>query len=359
LWLVRGKAKLKREIARRIVIDASLLPYRMDFVAWLRTQCGSRKLILCTASDMLLAKRIAEHLGFFDGVEASDGTINLSGTEKASRLVSEFGERAFDYAGNARADLKIWTRARRAIVVGAGSRLQCRVARQTKVSETFPAMEGSAAAWLRALRLHQWAKNVLVFLAPLAAHSLFHPAVLWRAVAAWFVFGLCASGVYLLNDLLDLEADRAHPRKKDRAFASGTLPLQQALWANAILTVAAFAGAVLISPWFAIVLLSYWLLTNAYSLGIKPMAVLDVIVLAGLYTVRILAGAAATAIEPSFWLLAFSMFFFLSLAILKRYTELDAQQRRGALGSAGRGYLVADLSVLTSLGVNSILKCNT
>lgn len=353
VWLLRGRANLKRQIAKRASVDPALLPYREDLLAWLRAHAGARELVLCTAADELLAEPVAVHLGCFDKVLASDGRSNLSGRRKAERLVREYGERGFDYVGNSHADLEIWAKSRNALLAGATPRLECQARKRFTVTHAFPGQQPTLHVWLKALRLHQWAKNLLVFLPLLAAHRFFDIAVFWRAIAAWAIFGLCASGVYVLNDLLDLAADRMHPRKKWRAFASGALPLAQGLIVNATLTIMAFAGALALSPLFALVLWGYWLLTNAYSLKLKRQAIVDVLVLAGLYTLRILAGAAATRIAPSFWLLAFSMFFFLSLAILKRYTELHAQRQRGQLGTAGRGYHVDDLPLLTSLGVAS------
>ncbi|MEO6967148.1 MAG: UbiA family prenyltransferase [Rhodanobacteraceae bacterium] len=353
VWLLRGKANLKREIARRSPVEPALLPYREDLLAWLRAQAGERALVLCTASDGLLAEPVAAHLGCFSKVLASDGRTNLSGRRKAERLVLEYGDRGFDYIGNERADLEIWSRSRHAVLAGASSWLERTARKRFDVTDSFPGQQPTLRIWLKALRLHQWAKNLLVFLPLLAAHRIFDLSTTWRAIAAWAIFGLCASGVYVLNDLLDLAADRAHPRKRRRAFASGALSLTQGIIVNAMLTVVAFAAALVLSPLFALVLLGYWLLTNAYSLTLKRQAIVDVLVLAGLYTLRILAGATATRIAPSFWLLAFSMFFFLSLAILKRYTELETQRRGGLLHAAGRGYHIDDLPLLTSLGVAS------
>lgn len=352
-WLLGGRANLKRRIAQRTRVDIATLPWDVRVIELLETERERRPLVLCTASDYLLADAVARHLGCFDQVMASDGSRNLSGRHKADLLVEAYGERGFDYAGNEKRDLAIWKHARQAVVVNASSRLAGRVSRVSKLGAVLPREHVGVRTWLKAMRLHQWAKNVLVFLPLLASHRVFDPDALWRTIATWLIFGLCASGVYVLNDLFDLGADRVHPRKRLRPFAAGTLRPTAGLATNLILTVIAFAGAVAVSWQLALVLLGYWLLTNAYSLKLKRVVVLDVIVLAGLYTVRILGGAAATHIAPSFWMLAFSMFLFLSLAMLKRYAELIDKKQDGVLLAAGRGYHVDDLSMLASLGTAS------
>jgi 4-hydroxybenzoate polyprenyltransferase len=353
LWLVGGRANLKRQVAIRTKVDPCLLPYRDEFVSWLREQAKSRDLVLCTAADAMLAESVAGHLGFFKRVMASDGITNLSGPRKAARLVEDYGEKGFDYAGNEHVDLKIWEKARQAVIVDAVPKLERHVRSRFDVCRSFPRRCPSFRTWSRSLRLHQWAKNLLVFLPILAAHRVLDIGELSRSVAAWIIFGLCASGVYVLNDLLDLSADRKHARKRDRPFASGILSLKHGLVANVVLTAVAFVSATMLSWQFALVLVAYWLLTNAYSLRLKRVVALDVIVLAGLYTVRILAGAAATHIAPSFWMLAFSMFLFLSLAVLKRYAELVGLRLAGLLTASGRGYHVDDLPMLASLGTAS------
>lgn len=352
-WLMGGRANLKRQIAIRAEVDPSLLPYRDELVAWLQKEARNRDLVLCTAADEMLAGPVARHLGCFKSMMASNGIINLSGARKGSRLVDSYGEKGFDYVGNERADLKIWNKARQAIVVDVAPRLERYIRSRFEVYKSFPRQRPSFRTWARSLRLHQWAKNLLVFLPILAAHRALDITELSRSIAAWVIFGLCASGVYVLNDLLDLSADRRHSRKRSRPFASGALSLKHGLVANVVLTAAAFAGAAMLSWQFALVLLAYWLLTNAYSLRLKRIVALDVIVLAGLYTVRILAGAAATHIAPSFWMLAFSMFLFLSLAVLKRYAELVGLRLAGLLTASGRGYHVDDLPLLASLGAAS------
>jgi len=349
-WLLRGKAHLKREIAHRTSIDVATLPYEPRVVDWLRNETGGRLRVLCTASDHKFAEAVAAHVGGFDEVLASDGVRNLSGRNKADTLGERFGERGFDYAGNEARDLHVWKLARRAIVVNAPHGLAERAGRVSEVERVFERSAKPWRAWLRALRLHQWLKNLLVFLPLLTAHLMLAPAAVLHSTSAFFAFCLCSSGVYLLNDLLDLDADRQHPRKRLRPFAAGTLSLGAGLVVAPLLTLAAFALALAISKLFALALAAYYALTLAYSFALKRIAMLDTIVLAGLYTIRIIAGTLALRIGVSFWLLAFSMFLFLSLAMIKRYTELRGLLRNGDSRSAGRGYSVDDLPLVQSLG---------
>ncbi len=351
LWLLGGKARLKREIASRVTLDGSALPYTKPLLAWLREQkAAGRALWLVTASDERLAKAVADHVGFFDGVLASNGQTNLSGRNKAAALVAKFGEKGFDYCGNAKVDLAVWPHARGAVVVNGSASLAEQAARQTQVLGKYPSQSGGLKVVLKALRVHQWAKNALIFVPVAAAHVLGDVAVLGQALMAFVAFSLCASSVYLLNDMLDLEADRQHHSKCNRPFAAGTLSLVFGLLAAPILLVVAVLIALLLPAKFLAVLAAYYVVTLAYSFSLKRMVMIDVLTLAGLYTVRIVAGAAATNIELSFWLLMFAIFIFLSLAIVKRYAELHVMKQQGKLSAKGRGYQVEDLSLLQSLG---------
>ena len=349
-WLLHGRACLKHKVALRTSIDVATLPYDSRVLELLRNFRCRQRILLCTASDQILADAVAQHLGVFDEVMASDGSRNLSGHRKAEALVEAYGERGFDYAGNETRDLAIWKHARLAYVVNAGDGLAARVGRVSEVADVLPRKRAGLRVWLKALRLHQWLKNVLVFVPLLAAHQFLQPTAVAHAIAAFIIFGVCASGVYVLNDLLDLGADRAHPRKRKRPFASGRLSLAAGLVVAPLLTIAAFVAAYLLDPHFALMLLGYYVLTLAYSLRLKRIAMLDVLVLAGLYTVRIIAGSAAIGTGLSFWLLAFSMFLFLSLALVKRYTEVAAQPGNGHEQIKGRGYAASDAGLLATLG---------
>ncbi|HEY0233254.1 MAG TPA: UbiA family prenyltransferase [Dokdonella sp.] len=349
-WLCKGRAHLKRQIALRTAIDIAALPYDERLLCWLRDDARERSKILCTASDQGLADAVAAHVGGFDAVYASDGHNNLGGAGKAALLVDRFGERGFDYAGNAWPDLHVWAHARRAVLVNAPAALLRRVRRTHEVERVFERPRAGWRVWLSALRLHQWMKNVLVFVPLLAAHLALQPNAVLRSTVAFICFGLCASSAYLLNDLFDLEADRQHPRKRLRAFAAGALPIGSGLLAAPLLSVAALALGYVLSPEFALVLFLYCATTLLYSVVLKRIAMLDVVSLAVLYTIRIIAGAVAIPVPASFWLLAFSMFLFLSLAMMKRYTELRGVVATGGLRAHGRGYAVKDLPLIQALG---------
>lgn len=352
LWLLRGKASLKQAIAARVDLDPALLPYDERVLTLLR-ETPLRPRVLCTATNARYADAIAAHLGLFEEVLASDATRNLSGHRKAQALVERFGEDGFDYAGNEAADLDVWAKARRAWVVNASPALAARAAQVAQVEAHLPAARVTARLWIKQVRVHQWLKNLLVFLPLLASHRLGDRDALIASMLAFVAFGLCASGVYVLNDLLDLPSDRAHARKRERPFAAGRIPLLHGLLAAPLLTLAGFALAWLASPLFALVLLGYYVMTLAYSLRLKRVVMVDVIMLAALYTVRIIGGAAAIGAGLSFWLLAFSMFIFLSLAMLKRYTELADVAASGASKASGRGYEVDDLPMIQSMGAAS------
>lgn len=352
-WLLRGKAQMKREITSRAKIEAASLPFRLDLIDWLRNQRATgRSLVLATAADREIADQVAAHLGFFDEVVASNGEENLSGEHKRRALVARFGEKGFDYVGNETKDTEVWRSARHAIVVGAQS-VANSAKRVTEVARVFEVKGPALKVWVKAIRLHQWIKNALVFLPLLLAHSIFEPGVLLKAVAAFFAFGLCASSVYVINDLLDLAADRKHPRKRLRPFAAGVLSARSGIIAAALLLVGAVLIAISVNWIFCAVLASYYVLTWAYSIRLKRAAIVDVLTLAGLYTMRIIAGSAATLIQPSFWLLAFSVFIFFSLGCVKRYTELYDSNVTAKAKSHGRGYWRDDLALILSLGTAS------
>ncbi len=349
-WWMRGKAYLKQKIAERVSIDAATLPYHEEFLAYLQQQkSAGRQLVLATASARPYAEAIAQHVQLFDAVHATENGANLSSQRKAERLVQLYGERGFVYAGNAKPDLQVWKCAASAILVDTPSSVRQEARELCSIEQEFDSHR-PWSAYLKAMRLHQWLKNVLVMVPLLAAHRFTDIDSLAQAGLAFLAYGLCASSVYLLNDLLDLPADRAHLRKRKRPFASGDLPLLQGAMLIPLLLLGAVGIATLLPIKFALVLGAYYLTTLAYSLWLKNRVMVDVILLAALYTFRIIAGAAATGIEPSFWLLAFSMFVFLSLAMVKRYAELHAVLQQHKTTAAGRGYHVDDLPLLANMG---------
>jgi 4-hydroxybenzoate polyprenyltransferase len=353
-WLMNGKAALKRELAGRADFNPASLPYNSHLLAWLEQQRATgRQLILCTAADRSIADPIAQHLGLFDEVMASDGAVNLAGSNKALALERRFGDGGFDYVGNSHADLAVWSRARRAIVVNASGRLLRKAREHCEVEHVFPRAGLGVRALAKVLRVHQWMKNLLLFI-PLMAGHRFGSIDPWLALMLAFVsFSLCASTVYIANDLLDLESDRLHPRKRSRPFASGLVPA----WMGVVLAPVLLAVSLLLGayvggnflPW----LLFYFLVTCAYSWSLKRLILVDCLTLAMLYTLRIVAGAAAADIALSFWLLAFSVFLFLSLAFVKRYAELQVQVLAGKKKVHGRGYLTSDTPLVQMLGITS------
>lgn len=347
-WLRKGKAELKHQLAQRADIDLSTLPWNTALLDWLHEQrAAGRCLILATASDIRYAEQVKEHLGIFDDVIASKDGINLSAENKRLALVERFGEGGYDYAGDSTDDLAVWGSANQAIVVNATARLRKKI--QIPVAKVFAAPGSQLKAWVKALRLHQWLKNFLLFLPLLAAHRFDLDS--WLFAAFGFVaFGLCASSVYLLNDLLDLPSDRQHPRKRWRPFAAGRLPAVHGLVASAALLLVAVLMAFAIDLSFALVMLGYYAMTLAYSIRFKRIVIFDVMTLSGLYIIRIIAGAVLVHVNLSFWLLSFALFLFLSLAFLKRYIELVQLSEKSDEKVNGRGYGIGDASMIASQG---------
>ena len=350
-WLARGRARLKSELAQRADIDVAVLPYDEGVLAELRhARTAGRTLVLATAADESIARRIAAHLGLFDAVMASDGATNLKREAKARALVERYGEAGFDYVGGDRHDVPVWQHARAAYVVGSNAAIGAHLGKPVHAIER---VSRPLTAIIKGVRAYQWAKNLLVFVPLLTAHVYLHPPSIAAAALAFVAFSLAASAVYLANDLSDLQDDRRHPTKRSRAIASGELSIAAALALAPILLAAAAAIATLL-PWEFGALLAVYLVSNlAYSLALKRAALVDVFVLAGLYTLRILAGAAAIEVPVSQWLLAFSLFAFLSLALAKRYVEVANVASREEARVGGRGYLAGDGALLGMLGTAS------
>ncbi len=354
VWLLRGKAHFKEQIARRVRFRWDTLPYTPRILELARAaRAANRQVVLATASPRPWADGIAAHTAAFDDVVATEGARNLAGSAKGQELSERYGVRGYDYAGNGRADLPVWQSARRAIVVSPSASLAAAAGAITQVEEVVREDRATPLTYLRMIRVHQWLKNLLVFVPLVSAHRIGSGPDLLAAATAFLAFSLCASTVYVINDLLDLEADRQHLRKRHRPFASGIVPVHHGLLIAPVLLLGSVALALRVSPAFLGVLAAYFAMTLAYSLRLKRQVIVDVILLAALYTMRILAGAVATLVTPSFWLLAFSMFVFLSLAVVKRYSELQATLQQSKQSAAGRGYAVSDLPVLLSLGVSA------
>jgi len=360
LWLLKGKSHLKHQLALRAQPDVSVLPYHPDVIGLiLEARSEGRLVALVTGSHRRMADRIAEHLGLFDSVMATDIDRNLIGSSKARLLDQQFGPGNYEYVANASVDLAIWRSASAAVTVNAPARVVRQVASLGIPHRDVPATGNRFRTWLRAIRIQQWVKNTLLFVPVVTAHEVFNPHALMAAALAFICFGACASATYIVNDLLDLDADRHHHKKKNRPFAAGSIDVRWGLVSVLSLLGGGFGLALLLPPGFQLALLTYLVTTLLYSLWLKRVASLDVIVLAGLYTLRIIAGAFAAGIALSFWLLAFSMFIFLSLALVKRVAELvEMRKKETAEGKPlgklrGREYDTEDVTVLQGLGASS------
>lgn len=351
VWALKGKAYLKHQISLRVEIDPVTLPYRTDFIDYLRTEhAKGRRLVLATGSARKFATSIADHLGIFDAVYATDETRNLT-SQKTTFLLETFGDVKFAYAGNSKADVPVFNAASEVIVV-APDRAAAKWQRAHS-AQLFEAPKANWKTFLKMLRVHQWMKNTLVFVPVILNHEILVLPVVFNAIIAFFAFSAAASAIYIVNDLFDLPLDRQHPRKKNRAFASGAFSIPFGLGVVVVLIAIAVLLAAQLHWIFGAVLVGYLFATTAYSLSFKRMLLIDVFTLAGLYTLRILAGAAANQIEGSFWLLAFSSFFFLSLALVKRYVELQSSVAEENNRIAGRGYRPGDRDIVAQCGVSS------
>jgi 4-hydroxybenzoate polyprenyltransferase/phosphoserine phosphatase len=347
--LSRGKAALKHRLAEPADFNPSTLPYDPAVLALIRqAKAEGRPVYLASASHCRLVESIAQHLGEFTGWFASDETTNLAGARKAQQLIEAFGERGFDYVGNDAADLAVWSKAAKSFAIRAPNSVRRRIGRTGLDVEHLPCERPTWRTWAKMLRVHQYAKNALVFVPLLMAH-IFTVEAIFQAVLAFVAFSLCASSIYILNDLVDLQDDRGHRSKCNRPLASGAIPLMHGVIAIPVLFLGAVAVAAAVSLPLLGVLLGYFALTTAYSFALKRIMIVDVLTLAGLYSVRVIGGAVATGVWVSEWLLAFCMMIFMALALIKRYVELAA--RRDALlpDPTSRDYKLSDLDIVAAL----------
>ena len=353
LWLLKGRAYLKRRLFQLIRIDVSLLPLHEEVLAWLRDEkIRGRRLILATASDYDQARSVVKPLELFDAVLGSDGQRNLKGRHKLKAIVEVCGEQ-FDYIGNSSSDLHIWKGCRQSVLVNASRRVERSAHRVGNVVRVFPPSLTVFQDALRAMRCYQWIKNFLIFVPVVTSHTVFNGIVASRAGLAFLSFGFCASAVYILNDLLDLEEDRRHTTKKHRPFASGRISIGSGILLAVICLFASVVIAGFIPYGFMTALIAYLALTSLYSLYLKRLLVIDVLALALLYTLRVVAGHLATGIPFSLWLLSFSFFLFLSLAFSKRAAELIQHQQDNQKVMPGRGYMTTDLDAVSIAGMCS------
>ena len=353
LALQRGRPALKDYLARTAEVDVATLPFNAEVVDFVRARRAEGvRTALVTATDQTLAEKIADHLDLFDDVHGTKDGTNLKGANKAAFLKDTFGGKKLAYMGDSPADLPVWGAVDLAITVDAPESLRTRVAKLDTPVEDIGSPDSALKPYVKALRPHQWLKNILVFLPMLAAHQM-TGATFLASFAAFIAFSLIASSVYVLNDLLDLKADRAHPRKSKRPFAAGDIPIAHGTGMAAGLLGAGVLIALMLGGAFFLTMLVYYLATLAYSLNLKRRAVVDICVLAGLYTMRIIAGSVASGLELSVWLLAFSIFFFFSMAAIKRQAELVDMAERGKLDASGRGYTVKDLDIISMMAIGA------
>lgn len=356
-WLLFGgsRAMFKHHVATESEFHPTDLPWRTDFIAWLTSQRDAgRRIVLATAAHESIAHEVSRHLGLFESVLATNATHNLKGIAKLEAIQQHVGER-FAYAGDSKADLPIWASSTSAVLVGASTAISKKVHSTSDVEKEFTYPAASWRVWIKALRVHQWVKNLLLFVPLFTAFAFNNPQKTSDAVLGFFAFSLAASATYVLNDLWDLGSDRMHIRKKHRPFANGLIPLTHGAAMAAILLVISMVLAVSTSMMFTVMVIGYVVLTTAYSLILKKYVLIDVMMLAILYTYRVLAGSVATDIAVTPWLLAFSIFTFFSLALVKRCAELVSLQSIGKVDAHGRDYQVGDLVVLWPLGVGASL----
>jgi len=352
-WLFSGKANLKARLADGFEFDPALLPFRrsvIDFIEQGRN--NGAHTVLISASNEHLVSKIAEFLECFDEAFGSDDKINLKGVNKAKFLVDRFGVNGFDYIGDSIADIPVWKEADKVLIAGASKRVIEKVSNIFSYHECIEEPLNSKTSYVKILRPHQWLKNLLVFAPLIAAHSI--ELEDWFAGFIGFIaFNLIASSVYILNDLLDLAADRQHPRKSIRPFAAGDVPIKFGLLTMPLLIILGAIVASYLPLKFALILVAYYIITLLYSFFLKRRVLVDIFTLTGLYTLRVVAGAAATGLILSPWIVAFCLFLFLALAAIKRQTELVSNLSLGQLGSVGRDYKVDDLLIIVMIALSS------
>lgn len=352
-WALAGARVLKARVAERVHLNVATLPWRKDLLAWVTAQrAAGRRVVLATAAHRSIADAVAAHLQLFDQVLATDEQTNLKGENKLAAIRAAVGPE-FVYAGDSAADLPIWRASQAVVFAGVPASLAAQVRPGARVEAEFAQPPAGWKLWLKALRVHQWIKNLLLFVPLFTAFAYTDASRVLAVVLTFIGFSLAASGTYVMNDLWDLESDRQHPRKCERAFASGRIGVLQGVLAAAGLVLAGLLVSLWVSLPVGLVLLGYVVLTTSYSWVLKSYVLIDVLMLALLYTYRVLAGAVATDIDLSPWLLAFSVFTFFSLALVKRCAELVSLQQMGRLAARGRDYRVGDLVVLWPFGASA------
>ncbi len=354
LWaLIQGKARFKSAVARYASLEVGSLPFRSDLLGYLKKERDAhRRLVLVTAAHRSIAEAVAGHLGIFDDVIATDGDRNVKGREKGRLLVERFGEKGFSYVGDSAADLEVWQHAATAIPVGAPAGVVRRL--QSPIEASFPGRTSNLGVFFRAIRLHQWTKNLLVFVPLFTSKDLLNFPVVGRLLAMVFLLGLVASAQYLVNDLIDLESDRGHPEKRLRPLASGELSIPAGLLTAVGLLSAGLLGGYFIGAWQNVSLLgAYFVVSLLYSIWLKTQPLLDVFVLTGLYVFRVVIGGVVSDHHVTAWLLNFVFLSFLGLAFLKRHVEIIRAGIAKDHVVGRRGYYSGDAPVVIAMGLGS------
>ncbi len=351
-WILKGKAHLKDQVMQRITLDATALPYNTRFLAWLREQhAAGRTLVLATASNYRTANAVAEHLGIFDEILASNAETNLRHNRKLTAIKERFD--SFGYAGNDASDIPIWEAANEVVLVNPN--VAAKTACGARADHVFEERRPVLRMFIKAMRCHQWLKNILIFSPMLLAHRFNEPSCVIDTIQAFFAFSFAASSIYVLNDLFDLSADQHHPRKCNRPFASGDLPIAVGSLLMPLLVITSIIFCLFLPLPFFFTMLAYFAITTLYSWRLKQLAIADVLTLAILYSMRIMAGSVATATAASGWFIEFAIFLFLSLALLKRMSELREMEGGSELKQKQRerGYKTDDLPLLLAFGTAS------
>lgn len=356
-WLLKGRPHLKSKISEIVELDAKHVPYNVEFVKFLHSEKElGRKIILASASDKKFVEHMAKESHLFADVIATDNGENLSGKNKAVAIL-DYCKRnnlpaEYAYAGNSPVDIAVWKEAKESILVTDDKLFAKSVSKVISFSNTF-IYGGQIKAILKGIRIHQWSKNVLLFIPIVMAHRLLDTEALERVVYAFFAFSFAASAIYLVNDLLDIEADRAHRTKKHRPLASGTMQIRTALLLIPLLLGLSLLISLNLPTNFGLCMLLYLFSTSAYSFYLKRVPVLDIIVLAMLYVLRLFAGSMSSGVFISQWMLSFSLFAFTSLACLKRFSELSLVKSEDSKKTLGRGYQVSDIEPISQFGTAS------
>lgn len=351
-WALRGREHLQARLSAIARPSAVNMPCHDRLLEQLKAQHAEGRKVVLVTRDPQFAMDFAGHTGLPDSTLVIDAATAASGTARA-RLIATEARGEFAYAGRLARDLPVWDAARSGILVAAEPAVEAQARKSADIEQEITRRPVTARSYLKATRIYQWLKNVLIFVPMLTSH-LWLDADAWaNAINALVAFSLCASSIYILNDLFDLASDRSHPRKRNRPFASGAIPIAHGLMLAPVLLVAGLVAAALGGAGLLTVTAAYVVITTLYSLFLKTFVLADVITLAGLYTIRVIAGAIAIGVDVSFWLLAFSMSLFVSLALIKRCAELMVLGSLNRSKSSGRDYRVEDRPVLQSMGVAS------